>query len=509
MKTNTNDLPDDIEALKEIIRSHQSRESHLQNQIDQLLEQIRLARHQRFGSQSEKSSPDQLGLFNEAETDQAEVETLDNTTTGTTVQSHQRKKSGRKPLPVELPRIEVIHDLEDSEKTCPHDGHTLKPIGETCSEQLDIIPAKIQVIRHIRKKYACPCCDQTIKTAKLPNQPISKSQASPGLLAHIAVSKYADALPLYRQAAMWKRVQVEFDRGTLANWMCKIGELIQPLINLLQDKLNQGALIHCDETTVQVLNEPGKKPQSQSYMWVRTSGQSGEKIILYDYHPSRSSEVPKQLFEDFKGILVTDGYAGYDAVAQQNGLIHAGCMVHARRKFTEAIKAQTNNKTGKAHQGLAFINKLYAIETEHKDATSEQKLKIRQEHAKPIIDQFKTWLEKSVPHVPPKTQTGKAIHYTLKQWSKLIVFLDHGIVPLDNNRAENAIRPFVIGRKNWIFSTSQRGAKASANIYSLIQTAKANEIEPFEYLKKVFTDLPMADSLSDIEKLLPISKDVD
>ncbi|MDH5230258.1 MAG: IS66 family transposase [Gammaproteobacteria bacterium] len=509
MKLKTDDLPNDIEALKTIIRSQQSRESHLQNQIDQLLEQIRLARHQRFGSQSEKSSPDQLGLFNEAETDQLDIETLDNTSTGTTVQSHQRKKPGRKPLPAELPRIEVIHDLDESEKTCPHDGHTLKPIGETFSEQLDIIPAKIQVIRHIRKKYACPCCDQTIKTATLPKQPIPKSQASPGLLAHIAVSKYADALPLYRQADMWKRVQVEFDRGTLANWMCKIGELIQPLINLLHDKLNQGALIHCDETTVQVLNEPGKKPQSQSYMWVRVGGQSGEIIILYDYHPSRSSEVPKQLFEDFKGILVTDGYAGYDAGAQQNNIIHAGCMVHARRKFTEAIKAQANNKTGKAHQGLAFIKKLYAIETETKNATPEQKYQARQQYSKPVIEQFKTWLEKSSQQVPPKTLTGQAIHYTLKQWPKLIVFLDHGIVPIDNNRAENAIRPFVIGRKNWMFSTSQRGAKASANIYSLIQTARANEIEPFEFFKTVFTDLPKADSLSDIEKLLPISKHVD
>ncbi|MDH5233103.1 MAG: IS66 family transposase zinc-finger binding domain-containing protein, partial [Gammaproteobacteria bacterium] len=172
MKLKTDDLPNDIEALKDIIRIQQSRESYLQNQIDQLLEQIRLARHQRFGSQSEKSSPDQLGLFNEAETDQPDIETLDNTSTGTTVQSHQRKKPGRKPLPAELPRIEVIHDLDESEKTCPYDGHLLKHIGDVSSEQLDIIPATIQVIRHIRKKYACPCCDQTIKTATLPKQPL-------------------------------------------------------------------------------------------------------------------------------------------------------------------------------------------------------------------------------------------------------------------------------------------------------------------------------------------------
>jgi transposase len=289
------------------------------------------------------------------------------------VPAHKRKKHGRKPLPDNLPRIDVIHELPESERHCDHDGLLLAEIDEVISEQLDIIPAKIQVIRHIRKKYACSC-GQCIKTAPLPAQPIPKSMASPGLLAHIAVSKYQDALPLYRQETILQRIGVELPRATLANWMIQTGTLIQPVVNLLRDRLLDHDILQMDETTVQVLNEAGKSAQSKSYLWLQRGGPPDQPVVLYDYDPGRGAGVPKRLLADFSGYLQTDGYDGYNAVVTANGLIHVGCMAHARRKFSEAVKAQgKNKKKGKAHQGLVLIQKLYRVEKQARRRVPEDR----------------------------------------------------------------------------------------------------------------------------------------
>ncbi len=496
-------LPDDVDALKQLVLSYQGKAYHQQDRIDYLEEQLRLLLQKRFGASSEQQSIDQLGLFNEGEAVENETVEADD---GVTVQPHQRRRGKRAPLPDILPRVEVIHDLTDTDKVCPHDGHVLHRIGEEISEQLDVIPAKIQVIKHVRIKYACRCCEQTIKTAPLPAQPIPKSQASPGLLAHIAVSKYVDALPLYRQVEMWRRVGVDLDRSTFANWMIKVADLLTPLINFMQDKLVSGPLVHMDETTGQVLKEPGRTAQNKSYMWLRMGGDPPNRIILFDYYPTRHSDVPKHLLEGFTGTLVTDGYEGYNAVVRENSLTHAGCWAHARRKFDEAIKARAKgkqSKTGKAHKAFALIGKLYQIEREIKDRTSEARLQIRQQRSKPIIEQLQAWLEVSLPQVAPQSLTGKALNYLHNQWPKLVRYLDDGRIPMDNNAAENAIRPFVMGRKAWLFSNSQAGAKSSAAIYSVIQTAKINGLEPFAYLKHVLTELPKAGTVEDIERLLP------
>jgi len=370
MNATADQLPNDISALKKLVLDYQNDAAKYQQQVDALQEQLRLLIHKRFGRSSEQAPPSQFGLFDESETILAEAIAASDTEDALPASSvkeleNKTKRGGRKPLPAYLPRIEVIHDLTKAKKICPHDGHELKRIGEESSEQLDIIPAKIQVIKNIRYKYACPCCDQAITQAKLPAQPLPKSQASTGLLAHIAVSKYLDALPLYRQSAMWQRADIHFDRTTLANWMIKTGELLTPLINLMQDKLLGNKLIHCDETTVQVLKEPDKPVSSKSYMLVRVAGPPGQCIHLFDYDPSRSSLVPKRLLAGYQGILVTDGYEGYRAVINEQSLVSAGCWAHARRKFDECIKAQpkkAKSKTGKAHQGLAYIQKLYQIE---------------------------------------------------------------------------------------------------------------------------------------------------
>ena len=473
------------------------------NQRIQLLEEmVKTLRHKQFGASSEKGSADQIILFNEAE---AEPDEHSGTDTEVVIPSHTRKKQRRVSIPTDIPREEIIHDLPESEKICPHDGTTLKCIGEETSEQLDIIPAKITVLRHLRKKYACPCCEQYLITALKPAQPIEKSIAAPGLLAHVAVSKYCDALPLYRQISMFKRIGVELDRGTLANWMIKLGSLVQPLINRLQEIACEQSVLHMDETPLQVLNEPGKSAQSKSYMWVTAATQASMNIILYHYSASRSGETPQYLLADFNGALMVDGYEGYSAVCKINKLTRLGCWAHARRKFIDAQRQQPKGKTGKADQALAFIQKLYRYEQLVKDKTADERYAIRQDQSKPEIDKLKKWLEKTQLNAPPKTTLGKAVTYLQNQWDRLTAYTEDGTWPIDNNRAENSIRPFVIGRKNWLFANSQAGAHASANLYSLIETAKANDIEPYDYLKQVFTVLPQAKSLEDIDALLPRS----
>ena len=305
-------LPDDIDALKSLVADQVVRNEQLQAdkqavvqkneqltaRVLTLQEQLNLALARRYAASSEKLAPDQIRLFDEAEVEtQAAVSTEDETVT---VPEHTRRKRGRKKLPEALPRVKVIHELSNDERVCPHDGKPLAEIGEVTSEQLDIIPAKIQVIRHIRKQYACSC-GQCIKTAALPPQPIPKSLASPGLLAHITVSKYQDALPLYRQETILKRIGVDLPRATLANWMIQAGNLIQPLINLLRDRLLAYDILQMDETTVQVLKEPDKTAQSKSYLWLQRGGPPDQPVVLYDYDPGRGQEVPKRLLEGFKG----------------------------------------------------------------------------------------------------------------------------------------------------------------------------------------------------------------
>ena len=510
-----NQLPDDIDALKSLVADQTTKlddvtarneqltteNQHYKNQVLTLQEQLNLALAKRYAASSEKISPDQVCLFDEAEADVSAIEDADDD--AILVPAHTRKKRGRKPLPDNLPRVDIIHELPASERHCDHDGQLLVEIDEVISEQLDIIPAKIQVIRHIRKKYACSC-GQCIKTAPLPAQPIPRSMASPGLLAHITVSKYQDALPLYRQETILQRMGVELPRATLANWMIQAGALIQPVINLLRDRLLDYDILQMDETTVQVLNEQGKTAQSKSYLWLQRGGPPDKPVVLYDYDPGRGAGVPTRLLTGFTGHLQTDGYDGYNAVVAANGLVHVGCMAHARRKFSEAVKAQGKKKRkGKAHQGLALIQKLYRVEKQARKLKPEERHSHRQRHARPILDELRTWLDEALPQVPPTSATGKALNYLHREWDKLIRYLDDGRLEIDNNGAENAIRPFVVGRKNWLFSASVKGVKASANLYSLIETAKANKLEPYAYLRYLFTALPQAETVEAIEALLP------
>lgn len=477
--------------------------------IDQLKEAVILGLHHRFAKANEALRSLQSELFDEAEHEALGLEQAPKPDT-VMVPSHTRKTSGgRKPLPADLPRIDQVYDLDDNEKVCDH-GHALTPMSEKVSEQLDVIPMQLQVIRHVRKQYVCKCCEQAgetqIKTANKPKQPIEKSQASPGLLAYIATAKYTDSLPLYRQCEIFKRCDIELNRTTLASWMVRCGELVQPIINRLEEHLLSAKVLHMDETPVQVLNEAGKRAQSKSYMWVRKGAppdRQGQNIILFDYDPSRSSSVPLRLLDSYAGALVVDGYAGYDAVCTGTSIMRIGCWAHARRKFVEATKANKKNN-GQASKVLKLIAKLYKLEKAINDSDPQTKHQQRKAKAKPIIDQLHTWLTETQPKVPPQATLGKAITYLANQWPSLVRYLEDGAYPIDNNTVENAIRPFAIGRKNWLFSQSVQGANASANLYSLIETAKANGLEPYGYLKRVFTTLPNATNYDAVDELLPL-----
>jgi transposase len=297
----------------------------------------------------------------------------------------------------------------------------------------------VRVLRHVRKKYACPHCQLGIKTAPLPPQPLPKTMASPGLLAHIAVAKYQDALPLHRQEHILKRIGVDLPRATLAAWMIKLGIWIQPLINLLQDVLLGYDVLQMDETTLQVLKEPAKLPQSNSYLWVRRGGPPDLPVLLFDYDPSRSQAVPLRLLEGYRGYVQVDGYDGYNAVGLRSDIVLVGCMAHARRKFDEAVKAQgvdrdNPQKIGKAMEGLRYLQALYRIERECKGSFSEERYSVRQQKAKPLFETLRAWLDAALPTVVPQSMTGKALTYLHNQWPKLIRYLDDGRLSIDNNR---------------------------------------------------------------------------
>ena len=500
--------PTDVEVIMARVAALEAHREAREERIKLLEEENRWLKAQLFGRSSEKTSPedispDQRWLFNEAETLADAAQSASQTIL---ISAHERRKRGRKRLSPELPRIEVVHDLTDREKVCAKDGTALVRIGEEVSEQLEYQPAQVRVLKHIRPKYACPCCREGVKIAPVPLSLFPKSLATPALLAHIVTAKFADGLPLYRQETQFARLGVTLGRATMAGWMIRLGTTdVVPLINLLNEQLLEQPLIHCDETRLQVLKSD-KAPTADHWMWVRAAGAHGCRIVLFDYDPSRGGAVPKRLLQGYRGTLLTDGYEPYATVAQELGLVHAGCVAHARRRFDEARKAQPGDNSY-ARTALEFIRELYLIERtlwdrEHPLAPA-QRVAVRQSRSAPIMARFHAWLEALASQVLPESRLGKAVHYTLGQWSKLTVFLSHGEAPIDNNRCENAIRPFVLGRKGWLFSDTVHGAVASANLYSLVETAKANGVEPHAYLSRLFERLPYLRSVEDYEAMLP------
>lgn len=487
-------------------------EIRLTNEITRLRHQLNVLLQHRFGRKSEQlENPAQGYLFDEADLSESSLEKIETTDESITIASYERKKPGRKPLPKELPRIQEIHDLEESEKLCSC-GHALTKIGEVKSEQLEFIPAQVHVIEHIRLKYACKQCEETIKLAAMPKQPIPKSIATPGLLSHILVSKFMDHLPFYRQEHILQRMGIDIERATLCHWAQKCGELLKPLINQMHDEMRGYDIGYADETVLQVLKEPNRPASSKSYMWLFIGGDPKKRSFIYEYHPSRGHEVADTFWKGFKGYLHTDGYSAYQVLFKNptnsiTGITGVHCWAHARRKYIEITK--TTRKEGLAHWAVKHIAKLYQLEAWYKDKglKPEEIYQARQKKPKLLLAQFKIWLDEQIRNVPPQSPIGKAMSYCLKYWDNLMRYLEDGRLEIDNNRTERSIKPFVMGRKAWLFHDSVKGAHAGAVIYSLIETCKDHSIEPYAYLKYVLTQIPYCQHPEEYEKLLPFNID--
>ena len=520
MKVDVSSLPEDVDELKEVIsylsNTHSEKEKSYQEKIEYLEERIRLLTREIFGRKTEKQPEvdrNQLNLF--AESDNAEA--LQEPHDEITVPAHTRKKRGRKPLADNIPRIEVIHELPEDQRQCKC-GCIKEKFGEETSEKLDIIPAQVRVFKHIRYKYACKNCEgaddpegRTVVIAPPPAEIIPKGVATPGLLAHILTSKFEDALPFYRQEKILARMGVELPRSTMCGWAVKVADACEPIIDLLSQEIRSGP-IQIDETPVQVLNEPGRENTSKSYMWVYRGGDPERPVLIYQYHPTRAGKVPLEFLKKYKGYVQTDGYNGYDALERTGNIKLLGCWAHVRRKFMDVIKAKSNaKKSGLAEEAINLIRGLYAIEKYARENKYDAKqiYELRQEKSKPILDDIGSWLNNTASKTPPKGLLGKAVNYALKNWPRLIRYIEDGNLQIDNNLAENAIRPFVLGRKNWLFAGHPNGAKASGVIFSLIECAKANGLMSYFYLRYLFDQLPLAKTEADYRKLLPQYVDPD
>jgi transposase len=475
-------------------------------QIQFLEEQARAYQLRQFANKSEKINHSQTSLFDEAQLPKSEEKLLIQEEEITVAAYTRNKKVGRKPLPAELLRIPRIYDLPENEKICSC-GCDLTHIKDEKSEQLEIIPAKIYVIEHIRKKYACKKCQTTIKLAKQPTAPIPRSIAASGLLSHVLVSKFQDHLPLFRQEQILKRIGVDIPRTTLSLWVIKCAELMLPLLKLMHDGILTYDIAYADETTLQVIKESNKGINSKKYMWLFAGGPKEQFVYYYQYHPARSHDVAANFLIDFTGYLHCDGFTAYDSLAtKQKTITLVGCWYHARRKFVEVTKLMPN-KEGIATHAIKIIAKLAHIEEEIKNLDPSEKYAVRQSRSKVILNDLHQYLIENQPSIPPKSLLGQAVSYTLNQWPKLLTYLDDSRLDISNNLSERAIKPFVIGRKGWLFANSVAGANAAATIFSIIETCKYHQIEPYDYLRYTLETLPQCHTIEDYEKLLPYNID--
>ena len=495
-----------IEARDTQIQSDQKSIDELRRRIAILEQYYALAKSRHFGKSSEKH-PNQADLFNEVEllADVDEADPAEDEEVVTTTRK-KTKSSNNKAFNDKLPRVRIELPLSDEEKEGAHRTFFTK-----VKEELDVVPPKIQILEYWQEKaqFKDPKGIRIVAATR-PVHPLGKVKASVRLIAHIITGKYCDALPLYRQESILDRYGGSMTRTAMANWIIGLTDVFMPLLNLIREHQLSHDYLQMDETRLAVLKEPGRSVSSEKWMWVMRGGPPTQPVVTFDYDPSRAGAVVERLLGDFSGTLQTDGHKAYDSVCLAKHIAHIGCWDHARRKFMDAIKAMpTKDKCGKgrkvskAEVGLSKIRKLYAIERKIKDYTAEQRYAYRQQHSIVILDNLKTWLDDNIQKVAKDSLTFIAIRYSRNQWDKLIGYCAHGDLQISNILAENAIRPFAVGRKNWLFCDTPRGAKASAACYSLIETAKANELEPFAYLHHVLKHIASADTLEKVEVLLP------
>ncbi len=480
--------------------------------VHTLEEKLQLAVFLRFGRSSEQSTvaPGQGDLFTEADdTTTAESEESEDKDT-VTVAAHTKKKPGRKPIDPALPRFERVIDISDGDKQCAC-GHQMVRIGEEVTERIQVIPEKIWVDRIVRPKYACHQCEGSgdeskpaVRIAPVEPTVVPGGIATASLIAFILVNKFVDHLPFYRQEKRFERIGITISRENMSNWTIRSAQVLQPLIDRFRTLIRGGPVVNVDDTRVQVMKEPGRADTTNSFMWLARGGPPDSPVTLYHYSPTRSADYLRRLLSGTALYMQGDAYQAHEQLAKEEpGIMRVGCFAHARRKFHEAAKG--SKKAGAAHEGMKYIGQLYRIETELRalGLSDDEFSRKRRERTEPIMAKYHQWLTKKQQAVVPSTLLGKAVTYTLDEWPALVRYLDHPALTPDNNAAENAIRPFVLGRKNWLFSGSPNGAAASCAIYSLIETAKQNSLNPFAYLYYVLDRAPRIIADSEWDELLP------
>jgi transposase len=501
-----------IEQLNDKILNLEQQNAELNARVKWYEEQFRLSRQKQFGASSEKTMPEQINLFNEVE-DIANPKLEEPTVKTITYQCKKKQAGQREDKLKDLPVETIEYRLPEDEQVCPCCQGKLHEMSTQVRQEIKVIPAQVKLIKHVQYIYTCRQCEKEqekppIIKAGMPNPILPGSLASPSMVAYIMDQKYTNSMPLYRQEQQLSRLGIELSRQTMANWLLNAAD---PWLKVIYDRMHEELLnrdiLHADETTLQVLKEPGRNAETKSYMWLYRTGREGPPIVLYDYQTTRASKHPDKFLSGFKGYLNTDGYSGYGKLT---GITPVGCWAHARRKFTEALKALPADQKDKpviASVGLDYCNKLFTIERELKDISNEERNAKRRELSKPLLDEFYAWLKRQRQQTLPKSAFGQAITYCLNQWDDLNNFLLDGRLEIDNNRAERSIKPFVIGRKNFLFSNTPRGARGSAIIYSIIETAKENNLKPYDYLVHVFEQLPNID-INDpaaVDNLMPWS----
>jgi transposase len=497
-------LPEDAKVLQQMVldlMAQLDREFTERNKIELLLRELLDARRNR---KSEQLSADQLALFAAAwEAQQSEAEAAakpdgsddSDTAPGAGEPASKKRTGGRQPLPRHLKRERIVHDLADAEKHCAACQQDLRPIGEESSERYEYIPAQVTVIEDICKKYACAC---TVKTATKPPQPIEKSTAGASLLAQVAVAKTADHLPLNRQEKIFERHGVNISRKTMGGWLAQCADLLKPLYASAKEVLFQSKVIGTDDTSVKVLDE--KLPFARTGRIWPYYGDQDHPVILYDYTPTRERAGPEEFLKGYRGYLQADAYGGYDAFFKDpaRGLIEVGCWAHARRYFHKALESD------QPHMGpaLLLIAQLYRVEKEARPLSAEDRLRLRQLQSKPVLDKLHNYLLEIQAEVLPKSPAGRAVRYTLKNWTALTRYCEDGILEIDNNATERAIRGVAIGRNNWVFFGSDQGGTTAAVLRSFVASCQRIGVDPFVWLKDILSRIA-THPITRIAELLP------
>jgi transposase len=491
-------LPDDSETLKAMLLAERVESERLRQIIKEM------QRH-RFGRRAETLPADQmlLGLEDVEQAAASDEALADQTAPAERAARAHKRRTNRGSLPAHLPRVEIVVDIND--KTCPCCSGELHRIGEDKSERLDMVPAQFRVLVAIRPKYACRACENGVRQAPAPARLIEGGMPTEATIAQVLVSKYADHLPLYRQAQIYARQGgIDLDRSTLADWVGHAAWHLRPLHERLLVKLKQMPRLFADETTVPVL-DPGRGRTKTGQLWAyaaddRPWGGVDPPGVAYVYAPDRKAERPIAHLEGFKGILQVDGYAGYRKLAERGDVRLAFCWSHARRNFYELA---TPGPAPIASEALQHIAALYAIEKDICGRGADERHNVRQQKSRPLIDAFELWLRAKLALISQKGKLADAIRYALSRWEGLTRFIDDGRIELDNNTVERSIRPIALNRKNALFAGSDGGAEHWATIASLIETCKLNDIDPLAYLTNVLTRIVNGHPNSDIDLLLP------